>query len=379
MKRARSLVVGPAPYAFHRPTTASLMWGTAATLAPALAWSLYCFGYAAAIPLLCAIAAALAGEAAIAGLSGRFTLRDGSAFLTGLLVGMSMPPGISLFVPVAASLFSVIVVKGAFGGLGSNWMNPALGGIAFALLNWPMEMSARILPRQLLELGAVSGATPLGLLRAGLASAPAGSDPISLLSANGALVTGFDRSLTEALNRGLFSRLGADLPPGYLDLLFGNRGGAIGEISGLLLLAASVVLISRRMLRWEIPTSIFGSFIILEWAFGGLPFGNGFFTGDALFSILTGSFLLVTFFMAPDPVTSPSSRPAMLAYGFGVGLLSFLLRLFGSTPEGSAFAVLIMNCFAPFLERHISPPRRAEAFRPVLPETGTGEGEMNDA
>lgn len=372
MKRARSLVVGPSPYAFHKQTTASFMWGTAALLAPAVAWSVFCFGRAAVFPLLCSIGAALAGEAAVAGLSGKFTLRDGSAFLTGLLVGMAMPPGVPLYVPAASAFFAVVIVKGAFGGLGSNWMNPALGGVAFAILDWPRAMGAWMLPRQLSVPDSLSGATPLGLLRERLGSAPGGSDTFALLSSSGLRATDFDRSVTEALNGGLFSRLGADLPSGYIDLLVGNRGGAIGEISAILILAASIVLISRRMLRWEIPASILGSFAFLEWVFGGLALGNGFFAGDALFSLLTGSILLVAFFMATDPVTSPSSTAAMIVYGVGVGLLTFLLRFYGSNPEGSAFAVIIMNCFVPFLESRIHPKHGAKLVRAAL-APGNGE------
>lgn len=191
MRRARSLVVGPAPYVYRRQTTASLMWGTVAALSPAVAWGLYSFGARAAVPLLAAIGAALAGEAAIAALSKRFTLLDGSAFLTGLLIGMAMPPNISPIVPAASALFAVIAIKGAFGGLGSNWMNPALGGIAFALLNWPRSMNAWMVPRQVAD--AVSAATPLGILRDRLASAPAGSNTLDILVAGGMRFTDFDR------------------------------------------------------------------------------------------------------------------------------------------------------------------------------------------
>jgi Na+-translocating ferredoxin:NAD+ oxidoreductase subunit D len=105
------------------------------------------------------------------------------------------------------------------------------------------------------------------------------------------------------------------------------------------------------MIRWEIPASIIASFALLTWAFGGLALGRGFFAGDALFSVLSGSFLLVAFFMAPDPVTSPSSRSGMLIYGIGIGLLTFVLRAFGSSAEGTAFAVILMNCGVPALAR----------------------------
>jgi Na+-translocating ferredoxin:NAD+ oxidoreductase subunit D len=338
--------ISSAPFAFKPRTTSSLAWGTAAALAPAIAWGLYSFGPAAALPLLCSVAAALAGEALVGALAGRFTLWDGTAFLTGLLVGLSMPPGTPPAVPAAASLFAVAVVKGAFGGLGSNWMNPALAGVAFALLNWPLAMSAWTQP---LLVDGFSGATPLALARS--AAHASGSGPLDFLFAGGALSSATDGAVTDALNRGLFSRLGADLPSGYVDLLLGNKGGAIGEVSGLLILASSIVLLARRMIRWEIPASIIASFSLAAWAFGGLAGGGGLFSGDVLFSLLTGSILLIAFFMAPDPVTSPSSRGGMLAYGAGVGLAAFALRSLGSATEGSAFAVIIMNCAVPALTR----------------------------
>jgi len=294
------------------------MWGTVATLIPALFWGFFCFGLSAVIPVIAAIGGALVGEVIVSGLMRRFTLWDGSAFLTGLFVGMAMPPGISPFIPATASLFAVSVIKGAFGGLGSNWMNPALAGIAFALLNWPVEMSAWSLPHHLIK---VTG------------------------------ITNLDATVTDTLNRNVFSHLGADLPGGYFDLLFGNKSGALGEISAVLLLAASVILIAAKVIRWEIPTYIFGSFAILTWAFGGLSLGNGFFSGDILFAVLSGPFLLVSLFMAPDPVTSPSSKVGMMIFGVGIGILTFLSRTFGSTVGGSAFAVIMMNCAVPTLAK----------------------------
>jgi electron transport complex protein RnfD len=343
--------MGDAPFSFYKRTSASLMWGTAAALLPALGWGIYCFGNSAVLSVAASIIGALAGETIVSGIRRRFTLWDGSAFLTGLLVGMAMPAGISPLIPAIASLFAVSVIKGAFGGLGSNWMNPALGGIAFAIINWPSEMSAWTVPRQLAGLASISGATPLGFDLAHAGSALAGSNPIDLLTAGGMRFTSLDASVTETLNKILFSHIGAELPGGYVDLLIGNKPGALGELSALLILAASIFIISRRFVRWEIPASIVTTFALLTWTFGGLPFGNGFFAGDMLFSIFSGSFLIVTFFMAPDPVTSPSSLIGMSIYGMGIGALIFLFRSFGLSAEGSAFAVILMNCVVPALSK----------------------------
>jgi Predicted NADH:ubiquinone oxidoreductase, subunit RnfD len=350
MRGPKLLAMGEAPFAFAPRTNASLMWGTVAALLPALAWGLYCFGPVAGLPILASIAGAIAGEALASGLRRRFTLWDGSAFLTGLLVGMAMPPGISPFIPAITSFFAVSVIKGAFGGLGSNWMNPALAGIAFALINWPKEMNAWSPTVNASGIAGLSGATPLGFARAHAAQAAAGSSPMDALASGGARFSAFDGTVTDSLNNAIFSRLGADLPGGYIDLLVGNKPGAIGEISAILILLGSVILLSRRMIRWEIPASIVVSFSLFTWAFGGLSAGNGLFTGDVLFASLSGSFLLVAFFMATDPVTSPSSRWGMLGYGLGIGALTFLMRGFGASTEGSAFAVIIMDCAVPALE-----------------------------
>jgi electron transport complex, RnfABCDGE type, D subunit len=328
--------MGNAPFAYDKRTTSSLMWGVSLALAPALAWGLFCFGSPAAVVVLSSILGALVGEAASSALRRRFTLWDGSAFLTGLLVGMAMPPGIAPYIPAAAAFFATAVVKGAFGGLGANWMNPALAGVAFALVNWPVDMSSWTVPHQL---AAVSGATPLGLARSG-GGALAGISPSPT-----------DASVTDALNQGIFSQLGAELPGGYIDLVLGNKAGALGELSGILILAASIVLLARKVIRWEIPASIVASFALLTWAFGGLAGGQGFFRGDVLFAVFSGSFLLVTFFMAPDPVTSPSSSVGMVIYGLGIGAFSFLLRSFGSRSEGTAFAVILMNCAVPAITK----------------------------
>lgn len=338
MKGAKTLAMGNAPFAFDKRTTGSLMWGVSLALAPALAWGIFCFGVPAVIVVCASVLGALVGEAAAGALRRRFTLWDGSAFLTGLLVGMAMPPGISPFIPAAASFFATAMVKGAFGGLGSNWMNPALAGVAFALVNWPAQMSSWTVPQQLSGIAATSGATPLALAKA--------QGGISGIAA-----TATDSSVTDALNQGLFSQLGAQLPGGYIDLVVGNKAGALGELSGILILAASIVLLARKVIRWEIPASIVASFAILTWAFGGIPSGQGMFSGDLLFAVFSGSFLLVAFFMAPDPVTSPSSSVGMILYGVGIGSITFLLRSFGSRSEGSAFAVILMDCAVPAIAK----------------------------
>jgi electron transport complex protein RnfD len=362
MTRVRNLVLGQAPHVFNSQSTSSITWGAAIALFPAAAWGIYCYGTPTALAIAAAIISSCLGELAAGGLSRRFSLGDGSAFLTGLLIGMAMPPNVPLFIPIASSLFAILIVKAVFGGLGSNWMNPALAGIAFAILDWPRQMNAWVPPRQIAGVVGVSGATPLEFVRQPLAAAAGASNPIDILKAVGFRFSDIDHRITDFLNQLLFSRIGSDMPSGYFDLLIGNRPGSPGELSGILILAASIVLLARAMIRWEIPTIIVAVFSALTWVFGGLPYGTGFFTGDVLFSLLTGSFLLVTFFMATDPVTSPSTRLGMIVYGGGIAIVTFLIRVFGSMTEGTAFAVLVMNCVVPLIDKRTVPPRANAAF-----------------
>ncbi len=347
MSRVTKTLVGAAPHIHAKQSTASLAWGSSLLLVPAFLWGLYCFKLAAVLPVVAAISAAILGELLIGLARKAFTLGDGTAFLTGLLVGLSMPPGVPLQVPILSALFAICLIKGAFGGLGANWMNPALAGVVFALLNWPAEMGTWKWPSHLTGVVGVSGASPLGFVHSKFATEAGGGDALSLLGASGFSFSGLDRSITAFLNNDLLGHLGVSLPSGYMDILIGNKAGAIGELSGLLLLAASIVLIARRIIRWEIPASIFASFAVLVWIFGGIPFGNGYFSGDILFEVLSGSFILVSFFMATDPVTSPSTPGGRILYGLAIGGLTFIIRRFGSGAEGVAFAVVIMNCFVP--------------------------------
>ncbi len=178
--------LGAPPYIHAGVRTPAFAWITAACLAPAAGWGVLCYGAAAAVVLAVAVGSALVVELAAAGLRRRFTLDDGSALLTGLLVGLSLPPGAPWYVAAAASGFGIAVVKQGFGGLGRNWMNPALAGRAFAALSWPSAMSSW-LPTRFQGADALSAATPLAAAAAaggpGRASFAALADSRSVRSA----------------------------------------------------------------------------------------------------------------------------------------------------------------------------------------------------
>lgn len=327
----------PAPHLHEGTTTAGIMFSVVLCLLPAGIWGVLLFGLRALQVLLVSVAASLLTELVVSALFfRRFTLADGSALVTGLLLGLSLPPAIPLFIPAAGSFFAIAVVKLTFGGLGRNWMNPALGARVFLLFSWPLPMSIWRTPALA---DALSGATPLGLAKAALA-AP-----------DSAVRGPIDALLAGLQPYGLLLPLRRLLPPGYGDLALGGVAGCIGEGSALLLALGSIYLLVRKIIAWEIPAAYLGSFGLAAWVLGGLPYGSGLFHGDAVFHLLAGGLALGALFMATDPVTSPLRRSGRIVFGLGCGMLTFLLRNYGSQPEGVALAIVLMNMFVPLLNR----------------------------
>ena len=239
----------------------------------------------------------------------------------GLLVGMNMPPAVPGFIPVVASIFAVAVVKQTFGGLGRNWMNPALAGRVFAVFSWTGEMTTWSDPRPVL----------VGFL---------GGSPADAVSGATALARGPADFLSAAR---------------YWDLAIGNIPGCIGEVSAILLAAGAVVLLARRIVTWHIPVGYLGTFLALAWAIGGIPDGLGWFAGDPLFHLLSGGLMLGVFFMATDMVTSPVTGRGMVIFGAGAGFLTFLIRFYGGFPEGVSLAIILMNITVPLINRATQP------------------------
>jgi electron transport complex protein RnfD len=344
----------PAPHMRGGVCTPGLIWIAALCLLPAAAWGIVVFGTPAAIVLLVSIGSAVVCEALTALLRREFTLLDGSAFLTGLMVGCLLPPGAPIHVAVVASGFAIVVVKQSFGGLGRNWMNPALAGIVFARISWS---EAFVVPVSTRWSG--SGLAPLDALAAALSGpGTGGRRALETLAAAGYPVSAVDDRVVGWLNARL-APLGVDLPPGAFDLLAGIRAGGIGEIAVLALAAGGAILAARRVIRWQLPAVHLATFALLAWVFGGLGAGRGFFAGDVVFHLLAGSLLLVSIFMATDPVTSPLTQAGTIAYGIGLGAATFLLRFYGSMPDGAPLAVLLMNCTVPLIDRYAKPVRLA--------------------
>jgi Na+-translocating ferredoxin:NAD+ oxidoreductase subunit D len=337
--------LSPAPHLRTASSAAAISWLIAGSLLPAAAWGAFIFGRPALLVLAAAIASAVIVEALSSLALRRFTLHDGSGFLTGLFVGLMMPPGAPLYVPAAAAAFAILVVKQSFGGLGRNWMNPAMGGVVFALLSWAGPMSRWVAARGTDMSPALP---PLDALRAAAGAARGGA--LSVLGAQGYPFSSLDGSVVSWINLHLLSPLHLALPAGVFDILVGTVPGRIGEVSVPLLLAGAAVLLARRLIRWEVPVLYIGTFGVLALVFGGLADGRGWMTGSALFHIFSGSLILGAFFVAGDPVTSPLMRRGRCLYAVGLGVLTFLLRFFGSLGDGVAVAIVLGNCTVPFID-----------------------------
>lgn len=354
MEEKEMRLIEPAPQIHHPDSTARIMWAVVLSLVPAGAWGVYVFGARVVAVLAVSIAAAMVAEFLMARMLGREnTLFDGSAFLTGLLIGFNLPPSIPFFIPVLASLFAIVIVKWTFGGLGTNWMNPALAGRVFVFFSWTGHMTNWSMPKTMNAVDSVSGASVLGFLKTGLIDYqgdPRG--PMQYLNSNGYPQSSTDVAVTEWL-RGIF---GDSVGGGYWDLFMGNVPGCIGEISALLLLLGAAYLFYRKIISWETPVSYLAVFSVLVWIFGGLRFNAGFFHGNILFHLLSGGLILGVFYMATDMVTSPLTRKGMLIFGAGAGFLTFLIRIYGSFPEGVSLAIILMNIFVPMINRYTQEP-----------------------
>ncbi|NMA95390.1 MAG: RnfABCDGE type electron transport complex subunit D [Clostridiales bacterium] len=231
------------------------------------------------------------------------TVKDLSATVTGVLLAFTLPPSVPFYIPIIGGVFAIVIVKQIFGGMGKNFLNPALASRAFLVVTWPALMAKW-------TLDGLSTATPLEILKSG----------------------------------------GGSLPSIWA-VFIGNIGGTIGETSALALIIGAIYLIYRDIITWEIPVTYVLSTFLLTFFFGSTSLSLEF----SLYHILSGGLLLGAIFMATDYVTSPVTKLGKCIMGIGCGFLTFALRRFGATPEGVCFSILIMNLFVPIINRHVIP------------------------
>jgi electron transport complex protein RnfD len=321
-------VVAASPHIRSQATVNRIMWLVVIALLPALGGSVYFFGLRSLLlVVLCVVSSLLFDALAQKAFGRKMTPLDGSAVITGLLLAYNLPPGVPIWIPVIGAAFATIVVKQFFGGLGHNFINPALAARAVLMVSWPTHMTTMWLKpfgtAPLSGLDAVSGATPLALVRRAAELTPQGGNLAELLrQAN---------SLAE------------------LKLLFlGNVGGCLGETSAMLLLIGALFLIVIRVIDWRIPAAYLGTVIVLA-----LVLPNNHLA--PLFHVFAGGIILGAFFMATDYVTSPITGKGRIIFGVGCGVITMLIRLYGGYPEGCSYSILLMNVATPLIDRLTRP------------------------
>ena len=319
MSDERKFIIGPGPHVHAAETTAHIMWWVNGALAPAALWGAFVFGWPAVQVMLAAIAGAVIAEAATQRALGRptRTVLDGSAFCTGLLLALTLPPLIAPWMAFVGAVFAILFGKALFGGLGFNLFNPALIGRAFMLATFPQAMTlgwAAPRPAWTAGLDAVTTATPLAALR--------------------------ESGVDAAMNL-----VGGPGSP-WLGLVLGFRPGSIGEVSVLLVALGALVLVVRGIIGLTIPLAVFAG-VLLTTGFSGAP----------VLHLLSGGLWLGAFFMATDYVTSPGQRGGQIVFGLTIGALTGVIRQFGGYPEGICYAILLANTLVPALNTWFRPRR----------------------
>jgi electron transport complex protein RnfD len=323
------LLLQSAPLLRQGMTTPSAMRDVWLALLPATLAALWYFGLAALLVLLASIAGAVLTEWLFTEKAQRpVTLRDNTAALTGLLLGLTLPPGLPLWMAFVGGVVSIGLGKLIWGGLGTNMFNPALVGRAFLLATFPTAMTTWAVQQGPAEFFTVHASN----LAAPFMQSPA-TDAISAAT---------------PLNLMKFQHEAA----GLADLFIGNTSGSIGETSALLLLLGGLYLFLRRDLDWRIPVSILLTAAVFS---GILSLVDAEKYPAPLFTVFSGGMLLGAFYMATDPVTSPITPRGAWIFGIGVGLLVVLIRVFGGFPEGMMYAILLMNAATPLIDRYTQP------------------------
>ena len=291
-----------APHIFAKDTTAVLMLDVVAALMPTVAAGIWLFGWSAARVILICVISCVGFEFLWEVLLKKpITVNDLSAVVTGIILALTMPANAPWWMLVIGSAVAILLIKQLFGGIGDNFVNPAATARAVLLASWPalMSGSAYVTP-----FDAISGATPIALLGQSAEAA------------------------------------GAALPS-TLDMFIGRIPGCIGEVSKIAILLGLVYLLIRRTITWHIPVTMIASFMVFTWLFGG----------DPLQGVLMGSVLFGAVFMATDYVTCPMTHKGQIIFASGIGLLIALIRMFGGYPEGTMYAILIMNVLTPLIDR----------------------------
>lgn len=314
----KMLVVSSSPHVRASHTTHTIMRDVIIALTPALLAGTYFYGLRALLVTLVSVASCIGFEWIWEKIFNRpSTVGDLSAVVTGLLLAFNLPANVPLFVIIVGAFVAIILAKQVFGGIGQNFINPALAARAFLLSAYASHMRSFPVPTQgSLGLGVdvVTGATPLELIKNGV---------------------------VEGL-------------PSFMDALIGNIGGCIGEASALALSIGAAYLIIRKVISWHIPACYIGTIFGLTFIFSG--FSQGFsleLLYQTFYSLFLGGIILGAFFMATDYTTTPMTPKGQVIFAIGAGIITTLIRLYGGYPEGVSYSILFMNLTVPLIDMYV--------------------------
>jgi len=309
-----SFLVSSSPHIRSGETTQRIMLDVIIALMPALIAGVFYFGFRALTVTVVSVIFAVITEAVMQKILGKpITINDLSATVTGILLAFNVPVTAPLWMVAIGSIFAIAVVKHCFGGLGHNFMNPALAARAMLLASWPVRMTTWVAPGA----DAVSTATPLAIVK------------------NGAEAAG-------------------QVLPDIWSLFIGNVGGCIGETSALALLIGGIYLIYRGVISYRIPVTYIGTVAVLAFLF------SGFDPAMAVYHIFAGGLFLGAIFMATDYSTSPMTAKGQIIMGIGAGILTSVIRFYGGYPEGVSYSILLMNLATPLIDRYTMPRKFGE-------------------
>jgi electron transport complex protein RnfD len=328
----------------HKPqvnvslSTPGRMWLICVCAALAVIQSSLSDSGASLIVAACAVCAAVLAELLITYKAHGFSkIKDGSAAASALVLSLLLPNQIHPAYAVLGAIFAMVVVKHSFGGLGSNWLNPGLGGFLFIRLSWPGIYDSALAD------------SPLRVIGESLHN---GSDaleaPMKLISIH-TEVTPLANTVGSFLNNTVFSLTGSELPAGYIDLLISRAPGIIADRGLLALLAGTIIITAFRITRSWIPLAYAAFFSLLVFVFGDLPFEGMFFKGDVLFALFSGGTVAAVFMLVPDPATGAKSQIGILAAALCAAFLTWLFRYYYFEVYGAFFAVALVNSFTPLL------------------------------
>lgn len=293
-----SLTVSTSPHIHSKRTTASIMLDVVIALVPAMVASVIIFGWRSLFLICVSVVTSVLAELVFELICKReISISDFSAVVTGVLLALNVPATLPVWQLVIGSIFATVVVKGLFGGIGQNFANPAATARIMMLLSFGSTMSSSVFPVN----DTVSSATPLALIKGGA----------------------------------------AHKLPSTLDLLLGNRGGSLGETCALALILGGIYLLVRRVITWHAPLSFIATVFICSWLLGRPPIQE----------ILSGGLMLGAIYMATDYSSTPITSRGRLIFGIGCGLITILIRTWGSYPEGVSYSLLLMNILTPYIDK----------------------------